>query len=188
MTTHRHLGSRHLIAALLLGGLVAAAPATARHEDRARFDVVRLAHGLEVATDDVRRATRGGFWGRRGGDALLDRELAELQRQAGRFRTEVERRSPSSRHARHQLDALLQRFYDADRTIRRTPVAGHARHDFERARYFMDTLIERYGGYRHFRQVQPSRQGARHHERGHWDRDDRRWDRDDHGRARPRRY
>jgi dipeptidyl aminopeptidase/acylaminoacyl peptidase len=75
---------------------------------------------------------------------------------------------------RGEGEALLQRFYDADRTIRRTPIAGHVRHDFERARPFMDTLIAHYGGYRHFRHVQPS--GSHGGHRGSWDRDARRWD------------
>lgn len=172
MRTHRHLGFGHFIALALLAGLVAAAPATARHEDRARFDVARLAHGLEVATDDVRRQVdRGYAWDRRRGDTRLERDLAELQWQAARFRQEVDRRSPSSRHARAQLDALLQRFYDADRTIRGTAVPGHVRNDFERARYFMDTLIARYGGYHNFRHVYPSGQRGGH---DRWDRDDRR--------------
>lgn len=165
MLTHGHLRIRHILAVTVLGGLIAAAPATARHDDRARYEIARLAHGLEVATNEARRETHFAFRGHRGGNGQVERELAELQRQAGRFRHEVERRGPGSHHARVQLEALLQRFYDADRTIRRTPVAGHVRHDFERGRHFMDTLIAHYGGYRHFRHVQPS--GSH----------DRRWDR-----------
>ena len=168
MLTHRHLGFRHLIAVAVLGGLVAAAPASAQRYDRydrydrGRHDVARLAHGLEVAADEVRRQSGyDDYWGRRGGNGHLERELAELQWQAARFRQQVERRSPSSRHAHAELSALLQRFYDADRTIRRSGVSGRARQDFERARYFMDSLIDRYGGYRHFRHVQPSGQGRR---------------------------
>lgn len=166
MLTQRHLGFRHLIAVAVLGGLVAAAPATAqrydRYYDRARHDVARLAHGLEVAADEVRRETGyDSYYGRRGGDGRLERELAELQWQAARFRQEVDRRSPRSRHAHAQLSALLQRFYDADRMIRRTAVSGRARQDFERARYFMDSLIDVYGGYRNFRHVHPSGQGRR---------------------------
>lgn len=172
MLTHGHLRIRHILAVTVLGGLIAAAPATARHDDRARYEIARLAHGLEVATDEVRRETRHDFRGYRG-DALLERELAELQWQAGRFRQEVERRGPGSHHARVQLEALLQRFYDAGRAMGRTPVSGHVRQDYERARYFMDTLIARYGGYRHFRHVSPSRSGDGH--RG-WQRDTRRWD------------
>ena len=180
MLTHEHLRIRHILAVTVLGGLIAAAPATARHDDRARFEIARLAHGLEVAADEVRRETHFAFRGHRAGSGPVERELAELQWQAGRFRQEVERRGPGSHHARVQLEALLQRFYDADRTIRRTPVAGHVRHDFERARHFMDTLIAHYGGYRHFRHVQPS--GSHGGHRGSWDRDarrrdDRRWDR-----------
>jgi len=182
MLTTRHLGFRHLVTVAVLGGLIAAAPATARHEERARHDVARLAHGLEVATDQVRRQIHGDFYRDRRGDSRLERDLAELQGQAARFRQEVERRSPSSRHARSQLAALLQRFYDADRTIRRTAVPGHARNEFERARYFMDTLIELYGGYRNFRHVHPSGQDRvvpyRHD----------RWDHDDRRRAYPRRW
>ena len=171
MLTHRRLGLRHLFAVAVLGGLIAAAPATAQRYDRARHDVARLAYGLEAATDEVRRQTGHDPWGRRGGDARLERELAELQWQAARFRQQVERRSPSSHHARAELSALLQRFYDADHWIRRTPVSGRARQDFERARYFMDTLIDRYGGYRNFRHVQPSGQRGG---QDRWDRDDRR--------------
>jgi hypothetical protein len=172
MLTHGHLRIRHILAVTVLGGLIAAAPATARHDDRARHEIARLAHGLEVAANEVRRETQYAFRGHRGANGLVERELAELQWQAGRFRHEVERRGPGSHPARIQLEALLQRFYDADRTIRRTPVAGHARGDFERARYFMDTLIAHYGGYRHFRHVQPS--GQRGGQGQRWDRDDRR--------------
>lgn len=187
MLTHRHLGFRHLVAVAVLGGLIAAAPATARHDDRARYEIARLAHGLEVAIDQVRRQIHGDFYRDRG-TGLLDRELAELQWQAGRFRQEVEHRGPGSRQARVQLDALLQDFYDAGWAMGRTPVARHARLDYERARYFMDTLIERYGGYRNFQHVRPSRNDHRVVPYGHGRWDDRRWDRDDRRRAYPRRY
>lgn len=179
MLTHRHLRIRHILAVTVLGGLIAAAPATARHDDRARYEIARLAHGLEVATNEVRRDTRQVYRGHRGGHALLERELTELQWQAGRFRQEVERRGPGSHQARVQLEALLQRFYDAGRAMGRTPVSGHVRQDYERARYFMDTLIARYGGYRHFQHVRPSRNAHQVVPYGHGRWDDRRRDRDD---------
>ena len=164
MLNHRHF-IRHFVALALLLGLAGAAPATARHQSHARNDMVQLAAGLEAATDEVRRELRGAYWGRRGGDASLERELAELQWQANTFRRQVARTAPRSRAARSELSVLLRRFYDADREIRRTAVPGHARNEFERARYFMDTLIARNGGYEHFRHVRPSGHGDRHDHR-----------------------
>ena len=138
------------------------------YRDGYRQAVPRDEYGRVVPNDRLRQGPAdaygygsGGRYDGRYAPQVDGRTLArfqELYRQAAHF-DDLVGRTRSERVLRPALENVLLAFYDAGHDLEHDDVPTYVRDDFERARVYMDALIDQFGGYRQFRNVRPGHAG-----------------------------